>query len=109
MPGDIVGVHSVSGGNALLFYTTPPIRVINRDVDFYAAICSAGRAWIVAGPTEATRFTALAREVGRSADVVAAAPSGPKPRAALLHVFGAPCNKAVATRLISQLRRRRPQ
>jgi len=109
MPGDIVGIHSVSGGNALLFYTTPPVRVINRDVDFYATICPAGRAWIVAAPAEAARFTQLARDVGRSADVVADAPSGPQPRAALLHVFGAPCNKAVATRLISQLRRRRLQ
>ena len=109
MTGDIVGIHSVSGGNALLFYTTPPVRVINRDVDFYATICPAGRAWIVAAPAEAARFTQLARDVGRSADVVADAPSGPQPRASLLHVFGAPCNKAVATRLISQLRRRRLQ
>ena len=93
LPGDLVGVHGVSGGNALIFYTAPPVLQISRNADFEAAICPRGRAWIVARPSEAVRLMDLARSLGRSADIAAAEPAGTEPRAALLHVYGAACRK----------------
>jgi 4-amino-4-deoxy-L-arabinose transferase-like glycosyltransferase len=97
MPGDVIGVHGVSGGNALIFYTRPPVLDISRNVDFRAAICPDGRAWIVASPPEADRLSALARTLGRSAEIAVAAP-GENPRAALIHVYGAPCREVAARR-----------
>jgi 4-amino-4-deoxy-L-arabinose transferase-like glycosyltransferase len=56
-PGDVVAIQSVSGGNALLFYTRPVVSVLappgNGDpqsdgVDPRQAICAAPRAWVVA-------------------------------------------------------------
>ncbi len=56
-PGDIVAIQSVSGGNALLFYTRPVVYVLappsdgdpqTDGIDPRAAICKATRAWVVA-------------------------------------------------------------
>jgi len=91
LPGDLIGVHGISGGNALIFYTEPPVRNVARNADFRAAICPAGGAWIVASPSEAVRYLDLAHALGRDADIPAAAPAGTHPRAALLHVFGTKC------------------
>jgi 4-amino-4-deoxy-L-arabinose transferase-like glycosyltransferase len=57
MAGDAVAIQNVSGGNALLFYTHPVVRVLaepgatdpaNDGVDPRAFICSASRAWVIA-------------------------------------------------------------
>lgn len=56
-PGDVVAIQSVSGGNALLFYTRPVVRVLapprdgdpqNDGLDPRAVVCSAPRAWVIA-------------------------------------------------------------
>jgi 4-amino-4-deoxy-L-arabinose transferase-like glycosyltransferase len=100
LPGDLIGVHGISGGNALIFYTEPPVRNVARNADFRAAICPGGGAWIVASPSEAVRYLDLAHALGRDADISAAAPAGTHPRAALLHVFGPQCraNASVSSR-----------
>jgi 4-amino-4-deoxy-L-arabinose transferase-like glycosyltransferase len=55
-PGDVVAIQSVSGGNALLFYTKPIVRVLappgggdpqSDGMDPRAVICGARRAWVV--------------------------------------------------------------
>jgi 4-amino-4-deoxy-L-arabinose transferase-like glycosyltransferase len=93
-PGDAVGVHGVSGGNALIFYTEPPVIDVMRNADFLRAACADRRLWLVATPVEATRLGALARERSRDAAVVLVAPPGPHPRAALLEVSGPPCSSS---------------
>jgi 4-amino-4-deoxy-L-arabinose transferase-like glycosyltransferase len=105
LPGDLIGVHGVAGGNALIFYTAPPVRNVARNADFRAAICPGGGAWIVASPSEAVRYMDLAHALGRNADIPAAAPAGTHPRAALLHVFGAPCGADSTSSNPSRLRR----
>ncbi|BDE04897.1 hypothetical protein WPS_01730 [Vulcanimicrobium alpinum] len=87
---DIVGVHGVSGGNALVFYTAPPVLDVARNADFVAAICPGGAAWVVASPVEAERLATIARARGRTAEITDAAPPA-HPKAALIHVYGAPC------------------
>jgi 4-amino-4-deoxy-L-arabinose transferase-like glycosyltransferase len=56
-PGDLVAIQSVSGGNALLFYTQPRVYVLAQPgggdgdgdgLDPHRAICSAPRVWVVA-------------------------------------------------------------
>jgi 4-amino-4-deoxy-L-arabinose transferase-like glycosyltransferase len=56
-PGDVVAIQGVSGGNALLFYTQPVVRVLappsggdpqNDGLDPRAVICNAPRAWVIA-------------------------------------------------------------
>ena len=54
-PGDLVAIQTVSGGNALMFYTRPGIAILNgpgapakeRAHDPRLAICSAPRAFVV--------------------------------------------------------------
>jgi 4-amino-4-deoxy-L-arabinose transferase-like glycosyltransferase len=55
-PGDVVAIQNVSGGNALLFYTHPVVRVLaspsdgdpqDDGVDPRAILCAAPRAWVV--------------------------------------------------------------
>jgi len=55
-PGDEVAIQNVSGGNALLFYTRPVVRVLaapgsgdaqGDGVDPRAFICGAPRAWVI--------------------------------------------------------------
>ena len=62
--GDVVAIQRVSGGNALLFYTRPVVRVLApRDdndpqadgVDPRGFICAAPRAWVIA-PNEASAY-----------------------------------------------------
>ncbi len=87
-PGEAIGVHGASGGNALLFYTVPPVADVKNTAAFLAAICSRKGLWLVASPIEANRLAAVAKKEGRDAEVVRREPSD-APRAALLHVFGA--------------------
>lgn len=55
-PGDVVAIQGVSGGNALLFYTRPVVRVLappgdgdpeSDAADPHSTICSAPRAWVI--------------------------------------------------------------
>ncbi len=55
--GDVVAIQGVSGGNALLFYTQPVVRVLappnggdpqSGDADPRTVICRAARAWVIA-------------------------------------------------------------
>src|SRR5581483_2303690 len=89
-PGDVVGMHGASGGNALIFYTAPPVADVSDDDDFFATICRGTGIWIVTTPPEAQRLAGLAAARGRDARVVSRR-RGDDPRAALLHVFGPPC------------------
>ncbi|HWT06025.1 MAG TPA: glycosyltransferase family 39 protein [Xanthomonadales bacterium] len=91
-PGDVVAIGGVSGGNGLLFYTTPPVRDIKNNAGFVSTICPGGDAWIVARPQDAQRLAELARSFRRTAEIVMRAPLTQHPRAALLHVGGGECS-----------------
>ncbi len=91
-PGDVVAIGGVSGGNGLLFYTSPPVRDIKNDAGFVSTICPGGGAWIVARPQEAQRLAALARSFRRTAEIVMRTPFAQHPSAALLYVAGADCS-----------------
>jgi len=91
-PGDVVGMHGASGGNALIFYTAPPVADVSDDRDFVGTICPGTDVWLVTTPDEASRLAALARESGRDARIVSRKPNA-DPRAALLHVYGPPCRR----------------
>lgn len=63
-PGDVVAIAHVSGGNALLFYTHPVVRVLAAPgdsdpqadgVDPHGFICGASRAWVIA-PAEPSAY-----------------------------------------------------
>ncbi|MGC2635285.1 MAG: glycosyltransferase family 39 protein [Candidatus Cybelea sp.] len=56
LPGDVVAIQNVSGGNALLFYTRPVVRVLappsdgdppTDGVDPRTILCAASRAWVI--------------------------------------------------------------
>lgn len=93
-PGDVVAIGGVSGGNALIFYTAPPVRDIKNNDGFVSTICSGGDAWIVTPPQDAQRLTELARSRRRTAEIVIRTPFAQRPRAALLHVGGRGCDLA---------------
>lgn len=88
--GDVIGIQNVSGGNALLFYTQPVVRVLaandsgdpQNDVDPRDFICAAPRAWVIV-PAERS---AVDRPYGRHVRVVAV-----DRKAALLLYDGPPC------------------
>lgn len=74
--GDVVGIQNVSGGNALLFYTQPVVRVLaspgNGDpqgdgFDPRSFVCNASRAWIIV-PAERS---ALGESYGRQRRTIA--------------------------------------
>lgn len=78
-PFDEVAIQSISGGNALLFYTRPYVAVLapardgdreNHGIDPRVAICGARRAWVVApkqrppyDPTYGRRRTLVATDM----------------------------------------------
>ena len=72
----------MSGGNGLLFYTTPPVRDIKNNAGFVSTICPGGGAWIVARPQDAQRLADLARSFRRTAEIVMRTPLAQRPRAA---------------------------
>jgi 4-amino-4-deoxy-L-arabinose transferase-like glycosyltransferase len=90
-PGDVVAIQHVSGGNALLFYTRPVVRVLAEPndgdpaadgVDPRGFICGAPRAWVIV-PAESSAYDP---SYGRDRRVVAV-----DRKAALLLYSGAPC------------------
>lgn len=90
-PGDVVAIQHVSGGNALLFYTHPVVRVLAAPgdsdpqadgVDPRGFICGASRAWVIA-PAEPSAYDP---PYGRDRRIVAV-----DRKAALLLYSGPPC------------------
>ncbi len=90
-PGDAVAIQNVSGGNALLFYTHPVVRVLaapgNGDpqddgIDPRSFICGASRAWVIVPAVRSAYDPAY----GRRRRVVAV-----DRKAALLLYDGPPC------------------
>ncbi|HEX3551486.1 MAG TPA: glycosyltransferase family 39 protein [Candidatus Elarobacter sp.] len=90
-PGDVVAIGGVSGGNALIFYTAPPVVDIKNNAGFLSTVCDNAGAWIVTQPQDAQRLAALARSHRRSADVVMETPTTQHARAVLLHIGGPDC------------------
>jgi 4-amino-4-deoxy-L-arabinose transferase-like glycosyltransferase len=89
--GDVVAIQNVSGGNALLFYTHPIVRVLtapgdgepqNDGIDPRSFVCAAPRAWVIV-PAAASSYDP---SYGRRRRVVAV-----DHKAALLLYYGAPC------------------
>ena len=89
--GDLIAVGGVSGGNGLIFYTSPPVRDIKNNAGFVSTICATGDAWVVTRPADAQRLAELARSLHRTADIVMQAPTAQHARAALLHIAGPDC------------------
>jgi hypothetical protein len=90
-PGDVVAIQNVSGGNALLFYTRPVVRVLappedgdpqTDGVDPRTFVCGATRAWVIVPASS----TASDPSYGRHLLVVAI-----DRKAALLRYEGPPC------------------
>ncbi|HEY4440222.1 MAG TPA: glycosyltransferase family 39 protein [Candidatus Elarobacter sp.] len=91
-PGDTIANGGVSGGNGLVFYTRPPVVDLKNNAGFTATICgSPDDAWVVAKPDDVSRLTAIARQLGRSTEIVMERPSTDHARAVLLHIAGPPC------------------
>ncbi|HEX3467595.1 MAG TPA: glycosyltransferase family 39 protein, partial [Candidatus Elarobacter sp.] len=90
-PGDTIAIGGVSGGNALIFYTAPPVRDIKNNAGYVDTICAPGAHWVVVRPEDAQRFAGLARSLRRNAEVVMRTPNPQRPRAVLLHVDGPAC------------------
>jgi 4-amino-4-deoxy-L-arabinose transferase-like glycosyltransferase len=90
-PGDVVAIQGVSGGNALLFYTRPVVRVLAPPgdgdpqadgMDPRGVICSASRVWVVVPAAS----VAQAPTYGRIRELVAV-----DRKAALVLYTGRPC------------------
>lgn len=90
-PGDVVAIQGVSGGNALLFYTRPVVRVLappsdgdpqSDGMDPRGVICSASRVWVVVPAAS----VAQAPTYGRTRELVAV-----DRKAALVLYTGRPC------------------
>lgn len=90
-PGDVVAIQNVSGGNALLFYTHPIVRVLaaagdgdpqNDGIDPRSFLCTAPRAWVIV-PAVSSSYDP---SYGRSRRVVAV-----DHKAALLLYYGTRC------------------
>jgi 4-amino-4-deoxy-L-arabinose transferase-like glycosyltransferase len=97
-PNDLVAIRGVSGGNGLIFYTTPPVLDIKNNRAYVEAICSDGDVWLVTRPQDADFLAGLARERRRTVHVVMQQPAGPHPRAALLHIAGDRCPTRTSSR-----------
>lgn len=89
-PGDVIAIQSVSGSNALQFYTQPPVAVLAapdappnpQDVSARSVICAASRAFVIA-PKKRPSFDPT---YGRTRTIVAE--SG---KAVLFLYAGPPC------------------
>jgi 4-amino-4-deoxy-L-arabinose transferase-like glycosyltransferase len=90
-PGDVVAIQNVSGGNALLFYTRPVVRVLaspndgdpqSDGIDPRSFVCGAPRAWVIAPAVGSSSDPSY----GRRRNVVAV-----DRKAALLLYDGPPC------------------
>ncbi len=90
-PGDVVAIQGVSGGNALLFYTSPVVRVLappgdgdpqSDGMEPRSVICAAPRVWVVVPAAS----VAQAPTYGRIRELVAV-----DRKAALVLYTGRPC------------------
>jgi 4-amino-4-deoxy-L-arabinose transferase-like glycosyltransferase len=81
--GDTVAIRGVAGGNALMFYTQPPIYVLGDEAESREVICGAKRVFLVTSKRGSSEDPAY----GRDRHVLATAESD-----ALVLYDGAPCN-----------------
>jgi hypothetical protein len=90
-PDDVVAIQNVSGGNALLFYTRPVVRVLappqdgdpqSDGVDPRGFVCASPRAWVIVPASSAASDPSY----GRVRKIVAV-----DRKAALLLYEGAAC------------------
>jgi hypothetical protein len=67
-PGDSVAIRGVSGGNGLIFYTTPGVKTIDPDVDesYLRTICAADTAFVVTRRADVGALAALTRRAQRT-------------------------------------------
>jgi hypothetical protein len=71
-PGDVVGIQNISGGNALIFYTYPPVAVLapraaagdpaQEGEDPRTFVCGTTRVWVVGRRGSAVREPTFGRE-----------------------------------------------
>jgi 4-amino-4-deoxy-L-arabinose transferase-like glycosyltransferase len=87
-PGDVVAIRGVSGGNGLVFYTEPGVRIIDPDDDrsFLRAVCPGAAAFVVTRLADVPALEALAERVNRK--VTALDANG---RTVLIRVDGGRC------------------
>jgi hypothetical protein len=87
-PGDIVAIRGVSGGNGLIFYTSPGVRSIDPDDDrsFLRTVCAADAAFVVTRRADVGALEALAQRVNRKVTSLDA-----NGRTVLIRVDGGPC------------------
>jgi 4-amino-4-deoxy-L-arabinose transferase-like glycosyltransferase len=86
-PQSVVALRSVSGGNSLVFYTRPGVRVLDDpDADFLALICGAPDVFVITRARDADGLVATAAAHGRRAVVLERRNSD-----ALLRAGGPPC------------------
>ena len=76
--GDVVAIQSVSGGNALLFYTRPVVQVLappsdgdppNDGVEPRSFICAAPRAWVIVPASSTSRTIQPMAAAARSSPI----------------------------------------
>jgi 4-amino-4-deoxy-L-arabinose transferase-like glycosyltransferase len=86
-PQSVVALRSVSGGNSLVFYTRPGVRVLDDpDADFLALICGAPDVFVITRARDADGLAATARAHGRNGAVLARRNGD-----ALVRTDGPPC------------------
>jgi 4-amino-4-deoxy-L-arabinose transferase-like glycosyltransferase len=87
VPGAVVALRSVSGGNSLVFYTQPGVVSLDDpESDFLGLACGAPQLFVITRPGDVDALAGAARAKGRAATVVARART-----AALLRVDGPAC------------------
>jgi hypothetical protein len=94
-PGDIVAIRGVSGGNGLIFYTSPGVRTIDPDIDrsFVQMVCSADTVFVVTRLADVDILTSLAKRVHRQVT-----PLDANGRTVLIRVDGRRCPELAAQR-----------
>ena len=68
-PGDAVAIQGAAGGNALIFYTQPPVLTMSDETNPRAAICGSSRVYLVTSKDRAGQEPAF----GRNRQIVARA------------------------------------
>jgi 4-amino-4-deoxy-L-arabinose transferase-like glycosyltransferase len=87
VPGAIVAVRSVSGGNSLVFYSQPGVVSLDDPLpDFLALACGAPQLFVITRPGDVDALAHAARARGRSATITKRAQ-----HAALVRIDGPRC------------------
>jgi hypothetical protein len=93
--GDVVAIRGVSGGNGLVFYTSPGVRTIDPDIDqsFVHTVCAGDAAYVVTRLADVGALGALAKRVHRRVTRLDA-----NGRTVLIRVSGGRCPDLAALR-----------